>query len=237
MMNPGGHGTNQAAGTLFRLLAAPAVVVACLLLWRNVYAVFIIYHLGFCLLLPAFVNLRKRGLSFADHLAFLGLTGSGTLRGFLFGLGLGVALAAGTILVFRWFGEIFLAGQSVPAVLSAWGVDRGNMPLLFWFMVLVNGPAEELYWRGFVHAELKDRQPRTNTILLIAVCYASYHGVTVFLLVGDILIAGLFLAAILAAGFGWGWLREKTGSVWPALLGHAGASAAYMIVARPLLEA
>ena len=236
MMSPDDRRNSRSTGTWFWLLAAPAVVVACLLVWRNVFAVFAIYHLGFCLLLPAAVNLLKRDFSFSDHLAFLGLAGPGTLRGFLLGLGLGAVLACGTILAFRWFGEIFLADQSVPAVMSDWGVGRGNRPLLFWFMVLINGPAEELYWRGFVHSGLANRQPRTTAILLIAACYASYHGVTVFLLVGDVSIAVLFLAGILAAGFGWGWLREKTGSVWPALLGHAGASAAYMVVARPLME-
>ena len=40
----------------------------------------------------------------------------------------------------------------------------------------------------------------------------------------------LFLVTIFAAGCFWGWLREKYGTVWPALLGHAGATAGYMIV-------
>ena len=110
------------------------------------------------------------------------------------------------------------------------------MTLLFWFMTLVNGPAEELYWRGFVHTEMSDRRPRLSTILLIAASYASYHGVTVYVLAANLPVALLFMAAIFAAGWGWGWLREKTGSVWPALLGHAGAAAAYMIVARPLMD-
>ncbi len=235
MKIPDNRGNRRASSAWFWLLTAPGVVVACLLAGRNVFAVFAIYHLGFCLLLPAAFNLLRRGFSFSDHLAFLGLTGPGTLRGILSGLGLGVVLACGTILAFRWFGEIFLADQNVPAVLSDWGVGKGNIPLLFWFMFLINGPAEELYWRGFVHSEMSGRQPRSVAILLIAACYASYHGVTVFLLVGDLSIALIFLAAILAAGLGWGWLREKTGSVWPALLGHAGAAAAYMVVARPLM--
>jgi len=220
----------------FWLLGAPAVVVASLLVGRNVFAVFAVYHLGFCLILPAVHNFLRRRFTFSDHLEFLGLTGPGTVRGLILGLGLGVILAGGTILVFRLSGKIFLADHNVPEVLDRWGADQGNMPLLFWFMTLVNGPAEELYWRGFVHTEMSDRKPRMATILLIAVCYAGYHGVTVFLLVADLPVALLFLAAILVTGLGWGWLREKTGSVWPALLGHAGAAAAYMIVARPLMD-
>ena len=57
------------------------------------------------------------------------------------------------------------------------------------------------------------------------VFYASYHGLTVYLLVGDLPVALLFLVIITSAGFCWGWVREKTGSVWPALLSHAGAAA------------
>ena len=227
--------THSARQPWFWLLGPPAVVVAILLLGRNVYAVFAVYHLGLCLLLPALQNIQRRGLTFSHHLAFLGLTGPGTARGLVVGLGLGVLLGAGTILAFRLFGEFFLAGHNVPEVLGQWGVNKKNLPLLFWFMTLVNGPAEELYWRGFLHRETSDRRPRFTTILLMAVCYASYHGVTVFLLVADLPVALLFMTAIFAAGSGWGWLREKTGSVWPALLGHAGATVGYMIVAAPLL--
>lgn len=221
--------------TWFWLLGAPAVVVLSLVVVGNVFAVFGSYHLGFCLFLPAAYNLLRRRFSLRQHLNFLGLTGPGTGRGLGLGLGLGMVLAAGTLLAFRFFGGVFLADHNIPEVLSRWGVGQDQMPLLFWFMVLINGPAEELYWRGFVHREMLERRPRGKTLLLIAACYASYHGVTVYLLVGDPIIALLFLVAIFAAGCGWGWLREKTGSVWPALLGHAGAAAAYMIVARPLL--
>jgi membrane protease YdiL (CAAX protease family) len=220
----------------FWLLGAPLAVVGCLLIARNVFAVFVVYHLGFCLVLPAAYNFLRRRFTVSDHLEYLGLTGPGTVRGVFFGLGLGVILAGGTILAFRLFGGIFLADQNIPEILGRWGVDQTSMPLLFWFMVLVNGPAEELYWRGFVHGEMSDRKPRNRTILLIAAFYASYHGVTVFLLNPNLPVAVLFMAAIFAAGYGWGWLREKTESVWPALLGHSGAAVAYMIVARPLLE-
>ncbi|MEN8007729.1 MAG: CPBP family intramembrane glutamic endopeptidase [Candidatus Krumholzibacteriota bacterium] len=156
-------------------------------------------------------------------------------RGLVYGFMLAVLLAGGTVLAFRWFGDLFLADQNVPAVLADWGVNQANLRILFWFMVLANGPAEELYWRGFVHTELSAQQPRFGTILLTATCYASYHGVTVYLLIANLPVALLFMAAILAAGLGWGYLREKTGSVWPALLGHAGAVIGYMVVARPLM--
>lgn len=229
------NSTGPWPGSWFWLLAAPTAVIACLLGWRNVFAVFAIYHLGFCLLLPAAGNFLKHRYSFRDHLEFLALTGPGTARGLLLGLGLGTLLATTTILVFHQLGESFLATHNIPEVLAAWGVAPSSLPLLFWFMVLVNAPAEELFWRGFVHTGLAGRRPRLAAIGLTAACYASYHGVTVYLLVADLPVALLFLTVILAAGIGWGYLREKTGSVWPALLGHAGAVIGYMAVAKPLM--
>ena len=230
-------GIGSSRKTLFWLLGAPISVVICLQVFSNVFAVFTIYHLGFCLTLPALFNLRRRRFTFPEHLGNLGLTGPGTVRGLVVGLVLGAVLACGTILAFRWSHGFFLADHNVIPALADWGVTPANLPLMFWFMTLANAPAEELYWRGFLHTELAGRQPRTATILLTAACYASYHGVTVYLLMANLPVALLFMSAILAAGFFWGWLREKTGSVWPALLSHTGAAAAYMIVARPLLEA
>lgn len=220
----------------FWLLGPPVLVVAILLWGRNVFAVFAAYHLGFCLILPAVQNILRRRLTFSQHLGYLGLTGPGTARGIMLGLGLGAALGWGTILVFKMFGDVFLADQNVPEILARWGVNQSNLPVMFWFMTLINGPLEEIYWRGFVHRQTEGRNQRRTSILLIAVCYASYHGVTVYLLMADIPVALLFLASIFAAGSAWGWLREKTGSVWPAVLGHAGATIGYMMVARPLLS-
>jgi membrane protease YdiL (CAAX protease family) len=35
---------------------------------------------------------------------------------------------------------------------------------------------------------------------------------------------------VLGAGLFWGWLRRRTGAVWPALLSHGGAVIAYLAV-------
>jgi membrane protease YdiL (CAAX protease family) len=35
---------------------------------------------------------------------------------------------------------------------------------------------------------------------------------------------------VLGAGLVWGWLRQRTRSVWPALLSHTGAVIAYLAV-------
>jgi len=220
---------------LIWLVGAPLSVILPLVFFDDVFAVFGLYHLGFCLLLPLLVNLGGRRFSWCEHLEYLGLMGRDTGRHVVIGLALAVALGGGTLLAFALLGEQLLAGQKIPETLSAWGAGPERMTALFWFMVLVNGPAEELYWRGFVHRELDvDARPGPR-LAMIAAGYASYHAVTVYLLVGNVAVSLLFLAVIWAAGLGWGWLRRKTGSVWPPLLGHAGAVAGYMLVARPYL--
>lgn len=222
----------------FWLLAAPMSVVLSLLAWHDLLAVFAIYHVGFCLLLPLLHTLLIRRASVADHLHTLAVTGPGTGRGVALGLLLAVILGGGTIGAFSLLGDLFLRDNRVAEVLDQWGAGAGHRHLVFWFMVLVNGPAEELYWRGFVHTGLFGRcsegvAPRR--LLLPSACYASYHGVTVLMFLSSPLVALFFLAVILIAGWFWAWLRERTGSVWPALLAHAGAVAGYMIVARPLM--
>ena len=67
-------------------------------------------------------------------------------------------------------------------------------------------------------------------MVLPAVLYASYHAVTISSLVGEALGVVLMTGGVLGAGLVWGWLRRKTGSVWPALLSHGGAVVAYLAV-------
>jgi membrane protease YdiL (CAAX protease family) len=226
----------------FWLLAAPLSVVVTLLVFRNLLAVFAVYHVGFCLVLPAAHALLVRRIPPREHLRDLALTGPRPSRAIALGLGLGALLGGGTILAFEVLGDLFLRDNTVSVVLSQWGAGPEQRHLVFWFMVLVNGPAEELYWRGFVHTRLygapaggASRGPSAASLLLPSFCYASYHGVTVLVFLAQPAVAVLFLAVILGAGWGWAWLRRRTGSVWPALLAHAGAVAGYMIVARPLL--
>jgi membrane protease YdiL (CAAX protease family) len=97
-------------------------------------------------------------------------------------------------------------------------------------MVLFNGIAEELFWRGYIHRRLEGFQARRVAIGTAALFYASYHALTIALLFRSFVVGPLFLVVVFAAGCFWGWLRERYGNVWPAMLSHAGATAGYMIV-------
>ena len=122
------------------------------------------------------------------------------------------------------------------AALAAWQVDPAHLGGLLLFMALVSGPAEELFWRGFCAAELATVPSRALRLLVPSLLYASYHAATVPRLLRQRGLAVPVLVAVTGAGLTWAWLRERTGSIWPALLSHAAAAAAYTAVAGDLLR-
>jgi len=220
---------------LLLMIIVPLVVAALLLAGAGVAAVYAFYQVGVCLVLPVAVDLGRRRWSWRRHLAHLGLTGPGTGRGVALGLGLGVIAGGAILAFFAVGGERFLTGDQVARALAAWGIAPGELTGLVPFMAAVSGPAEELFWRGFCAAELAGRTGRAVRLLVPSLLYASYHAATVPPLLRSPALVVLALAAVAGAGLAWAWLRERTGSVWPALLSHAAAAGAYMVVARQLL--
>jgi uncharacterized protein len=79
--------------------------------------------------------------------------------------------------------------------------------LLFWV-----GPAEEIFWRGFVQERLTVRYGSTGGYLVASVVYAVIHvfGFNFMLFMAS-LICGLF----------WGAMYVRYRSVWPGLISHA----------------
>ncbi len=207
------------------LVGAPLAVVAGLTLGRSVWAVFAVYHLGICLMLPWVRERLGAGSSWDDHRRHLGLSqylGRGIL--------LGPGTAALVLAAFFALGQDVLDREIIDGALAAWGVPIAHQKMVALFMLVVNAPAEELFWRGYLHHRLADWPSRTGAMAATSLGYASYHAVTVHLLVGHVAWAVAVFLGVAAAGFGWGWLREKTGSVWPALLSHLGATWAYVFI-------
>ena len=114
------------------------------------------------------------------------------------------------------------------AALSAWGIGSEATAWLFIYMLVFNSGAEELFWRGFVHRRFTHWEDRTKALLLITSAFASYHLFTVYVLTGDLLVSIVALGGVFIGGLTWAWLRETYHSVYPALLGHLGATAGYM---------
>ncbi len=80
--------------------------------------------------------------------------------------------------------------------------------LLFFIM----GPAEELYWRGFVQKTLSSRLGRTTGLLITSAVYALIH-----------IFAFNFMLFVAAAvcGLFWGLLYLREGNLVPVMLSHA----------------
>ncbi|MBU0742952.1 CPBP family intramembrane metalloprotease [bacterium] len=222
--------TARAAGLPLVLLVPPAVVVVTLLVPHSVWATFVGYHLGICVLAPMFAAVVSGRRSWRAYAGEVGLSGGRVREGVRTGLILGAVMAAVQIVALVWGADVFFADERVTESLSSWGAGPAQAGPLLLIMLVLNGPAEELYWRGYVHGRLGGMRGRRLAIAVAALAYASYHGVTIYALFGSLPVAASFFAAVWGAGCFWGWLRERYGNVWPALLAHGGATLGYMFV-------
>ncbi len=212
------------------LIVPPAVVVVTLLGLHSVWATFLTYHLGICVLGPLLAVVVFGRRSWHEYTEEVGLSGGRRRDGIRMGLLLGATMAGAQIAALVWGEEIFFADERVIESLTSWGAGPAQAGPLLLIMLVLNGPAEELYWRGYVHHRLGGLADRRLAVAIAAAAYASYHGVTIYALFGSLPVAALFLAVVFGAGCFWGWLRERYGNTWPALLSHGGATLGYMFV-------
>ena len=129
---------------------------------------------------------------------------------------LGVSIAVALWLVF-WVGDKasqLLFDFARPQVDSIYGMKEGESPwLLTLLMLFIIGPAEEIFWRGYVQHSLSGRiNPNAGFIITTAV-YALVHiGSCNFMLT----------MAALVAGFAWGLLYRLFPQHFTAIiLSHA----------------
>ncbi len=215
--------------TWFAALAAPLVVILGLAVLHSAPAVFLAYHLGLCLVLPVLASLHE-GASLRAHARKLGLVP----RGIAAGLVLGALAFAAPLAAFSLASGTFPGPEALAKVLTGWGIDPRSPGFLMVFMGLVNGPAEELFWRGW----LQDRLLKgwKSGAMLVAL-FSSYHLFTVGALAPDRAGAVIMLGGVIAGAVFWTWSRIRWGSVWPALLTHWGATMGYMLICARLLAA
>jgi len=79
-------------------------------------------------------------------------------------------------------------------------------------LLLLIGPAEEIFWRGFAQHNLAIEYGDLRGYLITAAIYAFVHIWSFnFMLIMAALICGLF----------WGWMYKKYKSIWPCIISHA----------------
>ena len=126
----------------------------------------------------------------------------------------------------------FLGGAAIAvpmAVILYKGADLSPQRVLSWLpyllvFVLVNAAYEELLFRGIFLRKLEPFFGRFLANLLTAIVFACSHSAVTYS--SDIL---LFLFGALLSALAWGWLMQKTDSLWGSILFHAGLDIPIML--------
>lgn len=129
----------------------------------------------------------------------------------------------------NWF--VTIAGN-YRGTLDTAGMDLLRLHLIFTLPALLFSPiGEEIFFRGFLQEALQDRYSvRTSTLLeaglfgLVPLCHhglsATVAGIELRPVSGLVWRVPMFCAALLFA-----WLRRASGSLYPAMAGHAAFNA------------
>jgi membrane protease YdiL (CAAX protease family) len=156
----------------------------------------------------ALAAMRWRMGNLQRPLDALGLRGAPTwraLRQGVWGYGVAVALFALVALV---VGDDL--SHLLPAQMGARGLQTANLALYFLLTVIVAPLAEEILFRGFLFAGLRQRLNLPAAALLSSLVFGSAHlGLAVW-----------SIAAVAVMGAFFAYLYERTGSLWPSVVAH-----------------
>lgn len=87
-----------------------------------------------------------------------------------------------------------------------------NNILIGGLLLFLIGPAEEIFWRGFVQRKLTSRYYPSKAWILASLLYTAVHLPSGnFMLVLASLVCGLF----------WGYIFMKYKSIWPCIISHS----------------
>jgi membrane protease YdiL (CAAX protease family) len=163
------------------------------------------------------------------------------LEGLGLALAFGLAVAAGTVLLYYVFLRDTSVFQDSPAriksVLARFGADSPLGFVVFaCFVTVPHSLLEEYYWRWFVFGQLRRLVARAWAIGLSSLGFAAFH---VFPL--NAYLSGHFFSAVLpfaacvaAGGAIWAWLYERTGSIYAPWLSHVIVDASLFVVGYDL---
>jgi len=129
-------------------------------------------------------------------------TGFGLLSAFL----LYVVFFIGNYLSRKWFN---FAGEGIADVYKFKG-DAGGIRIAL-LMILVIGPGEELFWRGYLQRKISLKTGKWAGLIIGLILYTGVHIFT-----GNFML----IMAALICGFFWGWIYLKYNSMLINVISH-----------------
>ena len=136
--------------------------------------------------------------------------------------------------------QSYTSAATSDAVLIA--IYAANMAVFGLFGGLLTGLGEEIGWRGFFVPELCKITSYTKAMLISGAVWVLWH--LPLILFADYNLpgiprwyaAGMFTIMVMGISFAFGWLRLKSGSLWPAAVLHASHNLFVQSIFTPLTE-
>jgi membrane protease YdiL (CAAX protease family) len=213
--------------TFLLALTGPLAVWLGLIVFKNAYLTFLLYHGLVCIGIPAVDILIFKKQKAGGIRNVLGL--SCRPEAVKTGLCLGFIFFAVIAAFFRVFNDRLIDVRQIQVLMAEWNIRKGNVFSLLIIMTLANSILEEIYWRGYIYGRLMKSFQAGGVIFITSFFYASYHFITTVHLFS--LRTGIFFTAVIfLAGLLWGFLRCKLNSLLTPIISHLMADAAIMAV-------
>jgi membrane protease YdiL (CAAX protease family) len=156
------------------------------------------------------------------------------------------ALLAGAALVLRWpdlgfarprrdsLHVLWLPGLYllvIAAMVPSVGLPPGEVLLILFVNVALGAFSEEVMFRGFLYAGLRDRLSIWPAVLVTTFLFGSIHVLNAFL-IGNFGAAVAQSLAAMMSGLMFLAIRLRLGSIWPAILFHAAWNYGLVLIGR-----
>jgi len=216
------------------IIAIISIAIPCFLLIKGIYGSFIFSFSIPILWQVVYLNKPFSSLGVRTKSLFI-FIGSGVLSGLILGLLGGKILQLFGLTNYAidstqkmGFGigvlkvEFSLAKELGYQLLVMSGSLKGLL-LYILFSILAIGLGEELLWRGFIQRKIANRVTISVSIWITAVLFSVSHFYLFIIL--PIMQSIVLLGLIGVAGIAWGYLYEKTDSIWGVTVSHGIAAA------------
>jgi uncharacterized protein len=199
-----------------------------LIILKNMYVTFFLYHFIVCLFLPvAYYLFQNKKIN--DLIADAGLAKSNILNSVLAGIISGVIFASVILLCFGMFRNRFIDAIAIKALLEGWKFRGSQLYFLLAYFIVFNSIVEELFWRGFLCNELNKRLGVTASSVLVSFFFIQYHCLTIFLIFGAG-AAFIFTPVLFIVRMFWCYTRYYFKNPYAAIISHLAADFAIMAV-------